>query len=365
VDMGAGITTSNPVVSSARRGKPGALLDHLLTFDAAIDITAAAGARDITVTNPDGQSVTLARGFTVLEQPAPTVKSVAPASGEQGANLTGVRIAGSGFRTGARVAFGGTGSKIKVANVVVDSDTVITVDLQIGAGAAPGPVDVKVTNPSGKSGTKARAFNVIKAPPIVIEAIDPNTGQPGQEIDVTITGSGFKDGAVVMFGDGSVVTVTSAEVKGEGTQIDLNLSIAETAPLGKLDVKVTNPSGRTKTAKAAFEIVEPGPQMYVYPNSLSFRAKVGTTSAAKTLRIENRGLLALTGRVRPPSKSPFKVKPPAGGALTFTLQPGQVAIYTVTFKPTAVSTVNDEIVVTGNDPRNKKVTVDVQGKGTR
>jgi hypothetical protein len=58
----------------------------------------AAGAVDVKVTLPDGQSATDASAFTFVAAAAPMITSVTPNTGKSGTEIT---IAGSGFATTA------------------------------------------------------------------------------------------------------------------------------------------------------------------------------------------------------------------------------------------------------------------------
>ena len=71
------------------------------------------------VTNPDGQSGSLANGFTFVAPPA--VTTVSPSSGPS-AGGTAVTLTGTDFTTGATVTFGG----VAATNVIVASATSIT-----------------------------------------------------------------------------------------------------------------------------------------------------------------------------------------------------------------------------------------------
>ena len=64
------------------------------------------------VTNPDGQSGSLANGFTFVAPPA--VTTVSPTSGPS-AGGTAVTLTGTDFTTGATVTFGG----VAATNVIV------------------------------------------------------------------------------------------------------------------------------------------------------------------------------------------------------------------------------------------------------
>ncbi len=108
----------------------------------------AQGSVNVVVTNPDGQSATLANGFTFVAPP--TVTGVSPTSGPA-AGGTAVTITGTNFVSGATVSFGGAAA----TSVAVVSATKIT------AKTPPhkqGAVTVVVTNPDGQSGTLASGF---------------------------------------------------------------------------------------------------------------------------------------------------------------------------------------------------------------
>ena len=109
----------------------------------------AAGSADVVVANPDGQSDTLARGFTYIEPP-PTLTSVEPDSDVVTGGAT-IKIIGENFQDGAAVTIGGNA----VSNVIFISSTELTVDVPAGAA---GSVDIVVTNPDGKSDTLAGSF---------------------------------------------------------------------------------------------------------------------------------------------------------------------------------------------------------------
>jgi hypothetical protein len=95
-----------------------------VTFVSATQIDAttpahAAGAVDVTVTNPDTQSGTFIDGYTYV--PAPTVTSVSPNNGLTSGG-TAVTITGTDFVSGATVTFDG----IAATGVTFVSSTQIT-----------------------------------------------------------------------------------------------------------------------------------------------------------------------------------------------------------------------------------------------
>ncbi|MDQ6802633.1 MAG: IPT/TIG domain-containing protein [Acidobacteriota bacterium] len=112
--------------------------------------------RDVVVTNPDGTTATLTRGFTYFV-PTLTVASLSPTVGGTSGG-TVVTISGTGFTTGVNssVTFGGAAA----ANVtVVDA---VTLQATTPPHAA-GTVDVVVT--FGTSVTRTNAFTYVTTPP--------------------------------------------------------------------------------------------------------------------------------------------------------------------------------------------------------
>jgi hypothetical protein len=92
----------------------------------------------------------------------------------------------------------------------------------------------------------------IPAPP-VISSLSPASGVRGATLPVEITGSGFKSGAGLAadFGDG----IHTDSVKYVSpSQLHTVITIDTNAILGKRNITVVNPGGRSTTADALFEI---------------------------------------------------------------------------------------------------------------
>jgi hypothetical protein len=114
----------------------------------------APGKVAVVVKNPDGKEVTAQGQFTYKAGTAgaggaPTITGFAPPNGPQSGGIV-VKITGTGFVEKATVKFGGVD-----ADVVVESATSIKATTPKHA---PGPVDVVVTNPDGKTVTAATKF---------------------------------------------------------------------------------------------------------------------------------------------------------------------------------------------------------------
>jgi plastocyanin len=261
---GLGVTISGSNFVAGATVSIGGAAASGVTVGSATSITAttpphAAGAADIVVTNPDGQSGRLSGGFnyeTPVSAP-PAVASVGPSSGPA-AGGTSVSIAGSGFASGATVSFG----SIAASSVSVANATAITA---VAPAGSAGKVDVVVTNPDGQTGRLAEAFTYVAqnppSPPSppppgpsapTLNGVAPSSGSTAGGTAVTLSGSGFVSGATVTFGGTAASNVT---VSSGGT-------ITATTPAraaGTVDVVVTNPDGQTARLAGGFTYEAPAP----------------------------------------------------------------------------------------------------------
>jgi hypothetical protein len=159
-----------------------------VNFSNATTITAttpahAAGATNVVVTNSDGQTGTLANGFTYNE--APTITGISPASGIKTGGDT-VTINGTGFYGSPTVTIGGASA----TNVTFVNSTTITATTPAHA---IGPVNVVVTNPDTQTVTATNGFTYTELPP-TISSISPTSGSTAGGTNVTITGTNFLSG---------------------------------------------------------------------------------------------------------------------------------------------------------------------------
>jgi hypothetical protein len=129
------------------------------------------GTWNLTVTNPDGQSGTLANAFTITNTttttqttttapPAPTVSSMLPASATSGITINITNLAGSNLLNVTSVKLTKSGqSDIPATNVTVVSAAQVTCTFNL-ASAAPGQWNIMVTNSAGLSGIGTNLFAV-------------------------------------------------------------------------------------------------------------------------------------------------------------------------------------------------------------
>lgn len=193
----------------------------------------AAGSVDVTVTNSDTQSATLASGF--IYQSSPTVTAVSPNGGPlSGGTL--VTLTGTNFLTGATVILGGN---------PCTGETVVT-STQMTCTTAPniaGAVNVTVTNSGGQNGTGSSLFTYRNPP--TVTSVTPSSGFASGGTAVTVTGTGFISGASVSFGGSLCADVVV---------IDANNITCTTAAHtgGVVNVSVINTDTQTGSATGAY-----------------------------------------------------------------------------------------------------------------
>ncbi|MDQ2701875.1 MAG: IPT/TIG domain-containing protein [Pseudomonadota bacterium] len=198
----------------------------------------------LNVTNVVGATLVDAQGLgTIIDDdaPAPTITSVAPASGTTlGGSL--VTITGTNLSGATAVSFDGA----PVPGYTVDSATQITVMTPVHAA---GQVDVAVTT-AGGTATSVGAYTFV-APAPTITSVAPASGTTLGGSLVTITGTNLSGATAVSF-DGAPVpgyTVDSA------TQITVMTPVHAA---GQVDVAVTT-AGGTATSVGAYTFVAPAP----------------------------------------------------------------------------------------------------------
>ena len=232
LNLPAGITTSAPPVASATQ--------IAATF--AIAAAATTGPQNITVTTTGGTSGAVT--FTV-NPPAPTLASIAPTSGAQGASVA-VTIPGTNL-TGATLNLP---AGITTAAAPVVSATQITATLVLAS--LPGSFSISVNTAGGAS--NAVAFTVV--PPVpTLAGVAPSSAVVGTSVPVTISGLNLT-GAVlnlpagITAGAPPVVTAISVAV---------TLAIAPTATPGTQGISVTTAGGTS--GAVTFTVLPPAPTL--------------------------------------------------------------------------------------------------------
>lgn len=210
------------------------------------------GAKTINVHNYDGQYGATSSVFTYL--PPPTVTNVAAASGPTAGGTT-VTITGTGFLATPDVDFDG----VDCTNIVVNSGTSITCDTPAHAAGA---VAVTVTNTDLQSGSMPAAFTYI--PPPTVSTVSPNVGTIAGGTNVTVTGTGFLNGATVDFGGSSCSSVSVTNDTTITCTTTAHASGAVTVTVTNMDTQDGSAAAYTYQTPAALA-VNPDPLMSPAP----------------------------------------------------------------------------------------------------
>lgn len=195
------------------------------------------------VTNLDGRSHSLPAAFRYNPPsgPPPSIALIDPSQGSTagGATLT---ITGQGFVVGSTVFFGQS-SATSVARL---SDSSLTA---IAPPHTQGVVGIRVRNPDGQSAELPGSFAFINPAPQPTGVLPPQGPVSGGTV-VQIYGSGFVNGASVLFGGSPAINVA----------VLASTAIRCTAPAhaaAVVAVTVNNPDGQGTTVATAFSYVEP------------------------------------------------------------------------------------------------------------
>jgi IPT/TIG domain len=221
-----------------------------------------AGAVDVTVTTPDGTSLTNNSDefdydgtptVTSIVTPSSTIASGPERSTSTPVNSgeTQVTIGGTGLADATGVSFCTSSGCTPAVSFAVNSDASIMATsppIPVGLAGTDVTDDVEVTNPTGTSPTSPSDHFIYDAPPQV-GSITPTAGAAGANTTVTVYGSGFADATEVQFAQpsGSVFVPQSAITFVSDTQISVP---APLSLVGTFNVKVINPNGTSLPVSA-------------------------------------------------------------------------------------------------------------------
>jgi hypothetical protein len=165
------------------------------------------------------------------------------------------------FDSGATISFAGTATDTEDGDLTASLVWTSDLDGQIGTGGSfsttlndgTHTITASVTDSGGLTGSDSISITVGEpAPDVTVESVVPDSGTPGQTLNVTITGTGFQDGATADFGDR--VTVQLLTFDGSTTLL-ARIKIHPRAASGLRDVTVTNPDGSSGTLADGFEVL--------------------------------------------------------------------------------------------------------------
>jgi hypothetical protein len=208
-----------------------------------VEVVVAGGAitntdHTITVTNGSGSGMAT---FRIIPIGEPFMTAARPPFGNRG-TLVFLRVDGVNLTTTSSVLL--SGPKITESNLLVIDDRTVQVTLDIDPTASIGGRDVIITTATG-SFTRTSGFRVnIPGQVPSITDVSPTLVDPGTTTHMTVTGSNFVGGSVLVTGPGA--TVTNVVVDPSGTVITFDLTLAADAPAETRAVIVVTASGTAR-----------------------------------------------------------------------------------------------------------------------
>lgn len=197
------------------------------------------GKTAVTLTDANGNVTTTGPIFTVLADVPPIITAIAPSSLPAGAEL---RLDGRGFRPGYLFRIGGK-------NATVASLTYTTLVLRLDPSIAPGDYDIEIYNAAANLAGIGPRVRVTSGG-VSIATIDVPCATTEGGVTVTISGSGFAEGAIVRFN-----SVLSTEV----LVVDAS-TLRAMVPAGEAGpsvITVANPDGSHARLTGRFKLVSP------------------------------------------------------------------------------------------------------------
>jgi hypothetical protein len=212
-----------------------------------------AGPVNVTVTNAaPGGGTTSAQTFTV-NNPVPTLTSIAPTSGLLGQSVNLV-LTGTNLIAGSIVNFG---ANADLGGVVSNGGNTLTITIPAAQLNAAGPVNVTVKNPAPGGGTTAAQTFTVNNPGPTLTAVAPTSGVLGQAANLTLTGTNFIAGSIVNFGANADA---GGVVSNGGNTLTITIPATQLNAAGAVNITVKNPApGGGTTAAVVFTVNNPQP----------------------------------------------------------------------------------------------------------
>lgn len=219
------------------------------TFVSATQLTAAITAADIastgtppvTVISPTPGGGTSNSVTFNVNNPAPTISSVAPTSAILGSGAFTLTVNGTGFIASSVVDFNGTARTTTFVSATQLTAAILAADVNT-AGTFP----ITVVNPTPGGGTSAGVNFTVNNPAPVITSLSPTGVVSGSgALTLTVNGTGFIASSTVNFNGTSRVTTFVSS-----TQLTAAILAGDVASAGTPPVTVVNltPGGGTSNA---------------------------------------------------------------------------------------------------------------------
>ena len=250
---GAGFTAGSAVrVGGTER--PTTFVDaSRLSFDLSAADLAAAGTLAVTVFTPaPGGGESSSVSFTV-ENPAPSLASLSPASGTEGSGAVTLLVDGANFVASSKVLFNGAQRE-----TVFVSASRLAAELPASDLAAAGVASVSVRTPGPGGGDSSPTPFAVLRPAPSLAALSPSSALAGAAgAAVEAEGAGFTAASVVRVGGADRPTTFV-----DASRLGFSLSAADLAAAGTLDVAVFTPApGGGTSASRSFTVENPRPSL--------------------------------------------------------------------------------------------------------
>jgi hypothetical protein len=228
----ADVDLTNPVVVD----------DETITLDISVDPMATLGVDHTLVVSPGGGTAI----FRVIPTGTPFFNAARPPFGNRGAvvsvRLDGVNLTGVVPNTGVELNPSGG---IVITNPLTLDDRLAQATFDVDPMANIGASRDVIITTGGGSFTRPEAFRVnIPGQIPTITDVTPTLVEPGTTTPMTVTGSNFEGGAVLVTGPGA--TVSNVVVDPSGTLITFDLTLAVDAPAETRAVIVVTASGTAR-----------------------------------------------------------------------------------------------------------------------
>lgn len=223
----------------------------------------AGGPYDVTLTNPDGQSSTLAAAIRVVSNPQ--LFYVDPSVVWNGIGVQAT-IYGSGFNepvTSVSISPAGGGSPVSLT-FTEDPARPNQVQALVPAGMAAGTYDVTLGD-STCSGTLPAGLTVTDQVSLALGAVSPAQGWTGSSNAVAVAatgGSTFAPVPRVYLSASASSSSTTSSALGAVSLVDatdLTALVPAGLPVGAYDVIVVNPDGKVGVSTAAYHVLADPP----------------------------------------------------------------------------------------------------------
>lgn len=224
------------------------------------------GDAELTVVNPSGKRSKPVT-FRVQDIPIPELTKLDPDFSFEGVKEVTIKVIGKNFVSTSEVLFTTT-----PLLTTFKSETELEAKLNLSQ-IAKGEYSIAVRSPGGRLSNNKLPFKVLEPMPApVLNVLNPPSGNAGERIDFSVHGTGFSEGAVIVFEGKEIPT---KRIRRDEVQADPKLDLT-TYNDGEFKVWVKNPDGNISN-KESFTVIGKNPVPTI-DRILPFNVYIGTVS---------------------------------------------------------------------------------------